>query len=75
MTDTLTPVSTEGPWDPGIRSGASPELVPLASIFRPESIFNDVSQVLELHEVTGIDMYPSDRDRLDDGDLHGDSVH
>lgn len=56
MIDTLTPVATEGPWDPGIRSGTSPELVPLASIFRRESIFNDVSQVLELHEVTGIDI-------------------
>src|SRR5271166_4327890 len=56
MTDTLTPVATEGPWDPGIRSGTSPELVPLASIFRRESIFNDVSHVLELHEVTGIDI-------------------
>ena len=56
MTDTLTPVGTEGPWDPGIRSGTSPELVPLASIFRRESILNNVSQVLELHEVTRIDI-------------------
>jgi hypothetical protein len=44
----------EGPWNPGIRSELTRELLALSSIFRPENILNDLRQAIELRDVTGL---------------------
>jgi hypothetical protein len=44
----------EGPWNPGINSELTRQLLALSSIFRPENIRNDLAQALEFHAVTGI---------------------
>lgn len=44
----------EGPWNPGIQSGLTRELLALTTIFRPENSFNDITQAMELRDVTGL---------------------
>lgn len=44
----------EGPWNPGIRSELTRELLALTTIFRPENVFGDLAQALELRDVTGL---------------------
>jgi hypothetical protein len=44
----------EGPWNPGIRSGLTRELLSLSTIFGPDNVFNDLSNAIELQGVTGL---------------------
>src|SRR5215203_2269964 len=44
----------EGPWNPGISSALTRELLALSTIFRPENALNDLSQALELQAATGL---------------------
>src|SRR5271165_3958225 len=46
----------EGPWNPGIQSTLTRELQALATIFRPENVFNDLAQAIELRDTTGIEL-------------------
>ena len=46
----------EGPWNPGIRSELTRELLALSSIFRPENVFRDLAQAIQLREVTGLEL-------------------
>jgi len=46
--------AAEGPWNPGIRSELTHQLLAMSSIFRQENVFNTLDQALELHAVTGI---------------------
>jgi hypothetical protein len=43
-----------GPWNPGITSELPSRLLPLSTIFRLENAFTNVSQALELNELTGL---------------------
>jgi len=43
----------EGPWNPGIRSELTRELLALSTIFRQENVFNDLTRAMELRDVTG----------------------
>jgi hypothetical protein len=44
----------EGPWNPGIESTLTRELLTYATIFRPENVFSDLARAIELHDTTGI---------------------
>ncbi|WP_158043462.1 hypothetical protein [Skermanella pratensis] len=44
----------EGPWNPGIQSGLTRELLELSTIFRSENSFSDITQATELRDVTGL---------------------
>jgi hypothetical protein len=44
----------EGPWNPGIRSMLTRELLALSTIFRQQNVFNDLAQAMELRHVTGL---------------------
>src|SRR4051812_25141844 len=44
----------EGPWNPGIRSELTRELLLLSTIFRPENVFGDLTRAMELRDVTGL---------------------
>src|SRR5688572_9226386 len=44
----------EGPWNPGIRSELTRELLPLSTVFRQENVFDDLTQAMELRDVTGL---------------------
>jgi hypothetical protein len=44
----------EGPWNPGIRSELTRELLALSTIFRPENVFGDLTRAMELRDVTGL---------------------
>jgi hypothetical protein len=46
--------SEHGPWNPGIGSELPAELLPLATILRPENVSTTVSQALELRAYTGL---------------------
>jgi hypothetical protein len=46
--------TVEGPWNPGIHSELTRELLALSSIFRRENIFGDLRQALEIRDVTGL---------------------
>ncbi|UEM25052.1 zeta toxin family protein (plasmid) [Skermanella mucosa] len=46
----------EGPWNPGIQSGFTRELLALSTIFRPGNSFNDITQAMELRDVTGLSL-------------------
>jgi hypothetical protein len=48
--------SAFGPWNPGIRSPLPRELLPLATIFRPENVFTALHYAEELHDLTGLDV-------------------
>jgi hypothetical protein len=42
-----------GPWNPGIGSTVPKELRHLATIYRPENVFNSLAAAAELHGLTG----------------------
>ncbi len=44
----------EGPWNPGIGSALTRELLALSTIFRPENVLNDLQQAMELRDLTGL---------------------
>jgi hypothetical protein len=46
-----------GPWNPGIESRLPRELLPLATLFRPENVRTDLATALELNDLTGLDIY------------------
>lgn len=46
--------SPEGPWNPGLNSSFTRELLARATIFLPENTFRDVGEAYELHGVTRI---------------------
>ena len=47
---------TFGPWNPGIRSPLPRELLPFATIFRPDNVFTTPHYADELHDLTGLDV-------------------
>ena len=46
--------SGEGPWNPGISSELTRNLLDLSTIFRQENAFNTLAQAMELRDVTGL---------------------
>jgi hypothetical protein len=46
----------ESAWNPGIQSTFTRELLALSTIFRPQNIFNDLEQAIELRDTTGIEL-------------------
>ena len=55
MTDhDIAGAQPEGPWNPGISSALTRQLLALSTIFRPENALNDLSQALELQAATGL---------------------
>src|SRR5436190_13729256 len=48
--------SAFGPWNPGIRSPLPRDLLPLATIFRPENVFTALRDAEELHDLTGLEL-------------------
>ena len=44
-----------GPWNPGIASPVSGDLLPLCTIFRPENVFTRFREARELRGLTGLD--------------------
>ena len=44
----------EGPWNPGIRSTLTRELLARSTIFRPENVRTDLTRAMELRDVTGL---------------------
>lgn len=44
----------EGPWNPGIRSTLTRELLALSTIFRPENVYHDLARAMELRDVSGL---------------------
>jgi hypothetical protein len=44
----------EGPWNPGIRSELTRELLALSTVFRQENVFDDLTRAMELRDVTGL---------------------
>ncbi|HSA82503.1 MAG TPA: hypothetical protein VLE23_16930 [Geminicoccaceae bacterium] len=50
------PAATEfGPWNPGIRSQLPADLLPLATIFRPENVLTSLEEAYERSAFTGLD--------------------
>jgi len=45
-----------GPWNPGIRSPLPSELLPLATILRPDNVFTAPRDAEELRDLTGLDL-------------------
>jgi hypothetical protein len=43
-----------GPWNPGIESQLPRQLLPLATLFRPENVFTSVERAEELRDLTGL---------------------
>ena len=59
MQDTLpTPPATapEGPWNPGLQSQIPADLLPLATIYRPEHVSTSLHHARELADLTGLPM-------------------
>ena len=48
------PAETFGPWHPGIESQIPRDLLHLCTIFRPENVFGDVADAIELADLTGL---------------------
>ena len=44
----------EGPWNPGVRSALTRELLALSTIFRQENVFGDLARAIELRDITGL---------------------
>ena len=44
-----------GPWNPGITSRIPRDIRHLATLYRPENSFTDVTRTEELHDLTGLD--------------------
>jgi hypothetical protein len=51
----LTECAEYGPWNPGIRSQLPPDLLPLATVFRPENVFTSVEEAHERAAFTGLE--------------------
>ncbi len=47
-------VPEHGPWNPGISSELPPDLLPLATIFRPEHVYTSLDTLRELRDLTGL---------------------
>lgn len=43
-----------GPWNPGIQSQLPKEVLPFATIMRPENVFQSFAEIMELSEFTGL---------------------
>src|ERR1700676_5731478 len=43
-----------GPWHPGLESELPRELLPLATVFRPENVTTSVAEALELSDYCGL---------------------
>ena len=43
-----------GPWNPGLQSQVPRAIAHLATIYRPENVFNRLSDVRELADLTGL---------------------
>lgn len=56
MHATLETPDKAGPWNPGIQSQLPKDLLPLATIFRPENVFTSVATAVELRGLTGFDL-------------------
>jgi hypothetical protein len=50
------PASSFGPWNPGLQSQIPRELLPLSTMFRPENVSTRIDDVLELHDLTGLEV-------------------
>lgn len=50
------PAMPEGPWNPGLQSQIPAELLPLATIFRPEHVSTTLRQARELADLSGLPM-------------------
>ena len=46
-----------GPWNPGIESQLPRELLALSTLFRPENVRTGLADVLELSDLTGLDLF------------------
>ena len=46
----------EGPWNPGLQSQIPADLLPLATIYRPEHVYTTLAQARELADLTGLAM-------------------
>jgi len=44
----------EGPWNPGLQSQIPAELLPLATLYRPENVLTTLRQARELADLTGL---------------------
>ena len=51
---TAAEVAEYGPWNPGVHSELSRQLLSLCTIFRPENVFTSVERATELSGVTGL---------------------
>ncbi|MEP7328442.1 MAG: hypothetical protein ABI777_04460, partial [Betaproteobacteria bacterium] len=45
-----------GPWNPGITSQVPRDVMPLATIFRPDNVTTTIAEAEELHDLTGLDV-------------------
>ena len=48
--------ATCGPWNPGIASRIPRDVMPFATIYRPENVATSIGEVEELHDLTGFDV-------------------
>jgi len=46
-----------GPWNPGVESQLPRELLALSTLFRPENVRTGLADVLELSDLTGLDLF------------------
>jgi len=51
----LTHPLPEGPWNPGLQSQIPKDLLPLATLYRPENVLTTLRQARELADLTGLD--------------------
>ena len=49
--------ATFGPWNPGIESQLPRELLPLATLFRPDNVRTSLATARELNDLTGLDIH------------------
>jgi hypothetical protein len=56
MPTALQPPAIEGPWNPGLQSQIPADLLPLATIYRPEYVRTSLREARELADLTGLPM-------------------
>ena len=56
MPISLQPPLSEGPWNPGLQSQIPADLLPLATIYRPEYVSTTLREARELADLTGLPM-------------------
>jgi hypothetical protein len=56
MPSALQPPAIEGPWNPGLQSQIPADLLPLATIYRPEYVRTSLREARELADLTGLPM-------------------